>query len=223
MKVSKISFNGNFNIGLFGFATDSFCLVGNDILDKDLEVIKKTLGVPVHQISIAGTSLIGVFVVGNSKKILVPKITFVQELEHLSSLGIDYEVIDSNFTALGNNIVCNDNGAIVNPEMEKKAIDQISNALGVKVQEGTIEKLNNVGSLSLCSNLGCIVSKDAQNSETERISEVLGVSVSQGTINLGSNYLHSGVVFNSKGFLVGSVSGGVEITDVDDALSGKNE
>jgi translation initiation factor 6 len=219
--VKKFSINSNFNVGLFAFATDSFCLVGNDILDKDIEVLHDVLKVPVHRISVAGTSLIGVFVVGNSKTILIPEITYPEERHELDRLGIGYEVIKTNLTALGNNMVCNDNGAIVNPEFKDHEIDEISSALGVKAVRGTVESLEIVGALCCANDKGCITSKNITNSESDLLSDVLKVTVYTGTVNLGNNYIHSGVIANSTGILVGSSSGGVEITDVADALSGQ--
>lgn len=219
--VKKFSINSNFNIGLFAFATDSFCLVGSDILDKDLDTLHDVLKVPVHKMTIAGTPLIGVFVVGNSKTILIPEITYPEERHELDRLGISYEVVKTNLTALGNNIVCNDHGAIVNPEFKDNEIEAISSALGVKVVRGTIEGLETVGALCFANDKGCIASKNIKNSESDTIATVMKVSVVTGTVNLGNNYIHSGVVANGHGLLVGSASGGVEITDVADALSGQ--
>ena len=65
------------------------------------------------------------------------------------------------------------------------------------------------------------MSKHVTNDEADLISKVLKVEVSMGTVNLGNNYIHSGVVANNTGILVGSASGGIEITDVSDALSEK--
>lgn len=219
--VKKASFNGNFNIGLFAYATDSFCLVGHGVLDKDIEIIGNTLKVPVHRVSIAGTSLIGVFVAGNSKTILIPEITYPEERHELERLGINFEVLKTNLTALGNNILCNDNGAVVNPEFKEKEIEDIGLALGVQVVKGTIEGLETIGSLGIVNNSGCLVSKNVKNEEADVISSTLKVEVSTGTVNLGNSYIHSGVVANNAGILVGSASGGIEITDVSEALSEK--
>lgn len=219
--VKKLSINGNFNIGLFVFATNSFCLVGNDVLDKDVETLKETLKVPVHRITIAGTSLIGVFVVGNSKTILIPEITYPEERYELEKLGINFSVIKTSLTAFGNNIVCNDNGAVVNPDFKDNEISSISSALGVNVSRGTIEDLETVGALCVANSKGCIASKNIKISESDLLSSILKVGVSTGTVNLGNNYIHSGVVSNDSAVLIGSASGGMEATDVDNALTGR--
>ena len=70
MHILKTNFNGNPNVGLFGFATDEYCLLGKEIKKYVAKEIEKVLKVPVHQITLAGTSLIGAFAVGNSKILL---------------------------------------------------------------------------------------------------------------------------------------------------------
>ncbi|MBN2881284.1 translation initiation factor IF-6 [Candidatus Woesearchaeota archaeon] len=218
MKVDKISFNGNFNIGLFAYANDSFCLVGSDVPERIVEIMKKVLDVPVHQISIAGTSLIGVFVAGNSNSILVPQIIYPDEIALLKKLKIKHTIVNTTLSALGNNILCNDNGAIINPEFEDEAVAEISKALKVDVKKGTIEELNTVGSLGFTNNRGAVVSKDITTDELDFVSNQLKVNTIRGTVNLGNNYISSGVIANNKGLLIGSATGGVEITDIDNTL-----
>ena len=96
------------------------------------------LKVPVHRVTLAGTSLVGVFTAGNSNCLLLPPICFEEELEALDKLGIKYEVIQTKLTAIGNNILANDNGALINPDFEASAVKQIKEALKVPVKEATI-------------------------------------------------------------------------------------
>ena len=79
MRVIKLDFEGNPNIGLFGFCNDSFCLLPKGLSKKTQNKIEKTLDVPCYNISIAGTSLIGAFIAGNNSKIIVPHIIFENE------------------------------------------------------------------------------------------------------------------------------------------------
>jgi translation initiation factor 6 (eIF-6) len=66
MHVLMTDINGNPNIGLYGFCNDNFCLLGNEVPEKKFKEIEDVLKVKCHRISIAGTSLIGVFVAGNN-------------------------------------------------------------------------------------------------------------------------------------------------------------
>ena len=43
-KFSKAKFNGDPNIGLYGFATDSYCLLGLTPQKNVLDALRKTVG-----------------------------------------------------------------------------------------------------------------------------------------------------------------------------------
>ena len=63
MRVLKLSFQNSSNVGLFGFATDSYCLLPKNLKDSLVNEIKEALAVPVHQVNIYNTHLIGMFCV----------------------------------------------------------------------------------------------------------------------------------------------------------------
>jgi len=218
MHVSKLDFDSNPNVGLYAFANDQFCLVGKGINKKATELLKKVLDVPIHSISICGTSLIGVFIAGNNDKILVPSIAFDDELKELDKLKIKYDIIDTKLTALGNNILCNGKGCIVNPEFKTKAIKQISDALGVPTIKGTIAGFEIVGACAALNDKGCVIHRDIISKEIDTVEKILGIECTNGTINMGSPYLKSGVISNSKGFIIGNISSGPEIQFVDEGL-----
>ena len=46
---------------MFGLATDKFCLVGRAVKEKDLRELEPVLGVPVLQVGLYGTELVGLF------------------------------------------------------------------------------------------------------------------------------------------------------------------
>ncbi|PLW80476.1 translation initiation factor IF-6 [Candidatus Woesearchaeota archaeon] len=218
MHVDRLDFNGNINIGLNGYCNNEYCLVGKDISENNIEILEKVLKVPVHQISIAGTSLIGVFLVGNKNKLLVPNIVFDSELKALDELKINYEVIDTKYTALGNNVLCNDEGAIVNSEMEEKAIKQIEKALKVNIITGEIAGLEIVGALcSHNSNKG-LIHRDALDKEIELVEKTLKLELDIGTLNFGSPYINSAILVNDNGFVCGTATTGPEMQNADYAF-----
>ena len=112
MNARKMSFHSNSNIGLFAYVNEKFCLIGNVITEEQKKEIEETLEVPVYEILIAGTPLIGIFVNGNEDKIIIPSITKKEELEKLDELQIEYQIVDSKYTALGNNILIDDNSPV---------------------------------------------------------------------------------------------------------------
>ena len=171
------SFNGNPNVGLFGYCNDKYCLLGQGIPKRACKEVEKILKVPVHKVSIAGTSLIGVFCVGNKNGILIPNIVFEHELKKLDELGVNYSVIDTKLTALGNNILVNDKSAIVNPAFTDSDVKKIGEALGVKVKKGTIAELDNVGSLAVLREKHCMITRNAKESELKEIEKMFGVII----------------------------------------------
>ncbi|PIN69545.1 translation initiation factor IF-6 [Candidatus Woesearchaeota archaeon CG11_big_fil_rev_8_21_14_0_20_43_8] len=213
------NFNSNPNVGLYVFATDEYCLVGRDVPIKTIKEIEKVLSVPVHIVSICGTSLLGVFCAGNKKCLLIPSIAFESEMTKLDELGIRYSMIDTKLTALGNNILCNDKGAIVSHDFEESTVKQISLALGVPVVKSKISGLDIIGSLAtLNSNGKCLIHHDIESFEKKLVEKNLGVICIEGTVNMGSPYISSGVVTNKNGFIIGSLSGGPEIDNADKAF-----
>ncbi len=211
-------FNGNPNVGLYGYCNDEFCLVGNEIQKKVCNKIEEILKVPVHRLNIAGTSLLGVFCVGNKNCLLLPNIVFDDELKLLDKLEIKYAIIDTKLTALGNNILANNKGALVNPFFEDTEVKQIKKALEVDVKKATISELDNVGSLAVLNKKHCLISKLAKDSELNIVEKLLGVKCTRGTLSFGLPYISSGILTNYHGFIISDQSTGIEITDADHAL-----
>ncbi|MBR9676445.1 translation initiation factor IF-6 [Candidatus Woesearchaeota archaeon] len=218
MHVKRIGFNSNPNIGLLGFCTDKYCLVGREVSKRHLKEIEETLKVPVHSLNIAGTSLLGVFLSGNSTCLLVPSIAFESELRILDKLKINYEVIKTNHTALGNNVLCNDKGLILSDELEQNAAKQIQKALGLKPINSKIAGLSIVGALVAHNDKGGLIHRDAEKKEIKLVEKTLGVKVEIGTLNFGSPYIRSGVIVNKNGFLVGDLTTGPEVQNADYAF-----
>jgi len=172
MHVTKTSYNGDPNIGLMVFANDKFCLVGSMATDKLVKELQQSLNVPVYKITLCGTDLIGVFCVGNNHMILLPSIVFDYELEILDELKIKYTIIDSRLTALGNDILCNDSVAFVNPEFSDETKKKIKKALKVELKEGMIAELENVGSLAVISKNKIVVHSDAADEEIQLLEKL---------------------------------------------------
>ena len=211
-------FQGNPSVGLFAYATDQYCLVGASVPEKNVEEIKDALGVPVHRMTIAGTSLLGVFCAGNANMLLIPSIAFDHEKEELQQLNIPFTVIETKLTALGNNIVANDLAALIHPDFEPEVQQQLPTLLGTPVRAGVIEEQPTVGSCLLLTGKAGIIHKDAPDEFIDELSEYFGVAIDVGTVNRGVPQVHSGIIANSNGLIVGSLSSGVEVTNADEVL-----
>lgn len=218
MAVYRTDFLSNPNVGLFGYASEEFCLLGEHIQKEQVKETAKVLGVDIHQVRLCGTELIGVFCTGNSNALLVPEILFDHEFENLKELGCLPVIIETELTALGNNILCNDNGCVLSLDFPDTAVKQIKKALAVPVKKSTIGELHNVGALAVLSGPVCIVSPDATEKERKLIEKTLAVKCVEGTANMGMPYLRAAVLANSKGMVISAACSGVEIANIDNAF-----
>lgn len=216
MHVQQLSINGNPNVGLNIFCNNKFALIGKHVSDEQAKTIQEVLNVPVHKITIAGTDLIGVFVVGNEEKIIVPDITFDKEIQEIQALGINVQRVQVNLTALGNNILCKDKKALVNPEYTEKEIQTIKEALELEyIKPFAIHELGIIGGLVAYNKKGAAVHRDINQKAREELEEFLGVSCEESTVNMGSPFIASGVACNDNGFLMGELSGGPEVYNME--------
>ncbi|MBT3408281.1 translation initiation factor IF-6 [Candidatus Woesearchaeota archaeon] len=218
MNARKMSFHSNSNIGLFAYVNEKFCLIGNVITEEQKKEIEETLEVPVYEILIAGTPLIGIFVNGNEDKIIIPSITKKEELEKLDELQIEYQIVDSKYTALGNNILIGNNQAFVNQNLEKEAIKQIEDFLKIKLHNIDLGELDTLGSIGVIHNDTGVIGEFIGQNKLNNLNKISDIKFSLGTINQGSDYIKSGIFKNSKGFVIGEMTSGVEIINIEQEL-----
>ena len=214
----KLNIDGDPNLGLYGIATDSFCLVGKTISKKQVEEIEKTLDVPVYSVKLYGTDLIGIFAVANSNGVLIPDIIFEKELEALKKLTIKFKTIKTEKTALNNTILCNDKLAFVSKEYTKKEVEEIKKALGVEIVQMDMANTHLPGSCGMLTNKGALFNQNLSDAEVKKIEKALGYAIGLGSINMGNNLVGSGLIANSNGFVAGSITSGHELMRVDEAL-----
>ena len=128
-------------------------------------------------------------------------------------------LLPDQYNAAGNNILVNDNGAVVNPEMDDRTAEKVAEILNVEVVKASVAGCNTVGSVCRCTNKGCVCSTDATDDEVEILREVLKVDVQRSTVNHGSKYIGAGILANSKGALVGDETTPIEMGRIEDGLS----
>lgn len=218
MRVLTANIQGNPNIGLYGFCNNRYCLLGLDVPEKLAEKIGQTLKVPMHRTNLCGTSLLGVFCAGNDRMLLLPDIVFERELRKLEKWNIPHKIIDTKLTALGNNILCNNQGCLVNPAFSARVKKLIRQAMGVRLQPGTIATLPTVGALGVLNKHGCLLHKHATASDQRKVEALLGVKTETGTINKDSPYIKAGILVNDYGMVISDYSWGPEIGLADQTL-----
>jgi translation initiation factor 6 len=201
------------NIGLFARANDRVIILPFGFAETKTNKLKEYLEIEEEvSVSVAGTRLIGAMTVMNNNGILVPSIASNEEIQILKqATGLNVESLKSKFTAIGNLISTNDNGALVSPLFKGEVDRQLRDVLGVPVHSMTVGGFIQTGSMVVATNTGAAVHPKATEEEVRIISETLQVQVEPLTVNGGVPFLSSGIIANSKSVIVGSLTSGPEL------------
>lgn len=215
MPILRTNFEGDPNIGLYGFATDKYCLLGKEF--RNHKKIEEALGVEVILSRIMDTELTGIFVAGNSSGIIVPYIIDDEELSYLKNKFEKVVVLKSDYSALGNLILMNDNGIVLS-QLLKREKGNLQNKFGIKCAVSKIARINVVGSVAFTTNKGCLTHPRLKKDERIIIEETLGIKSNISTVSFGSPFVKSGIVANSKGLVVSESSSGPELGRITETL-----
>lgn len=219
MRIQQMVYKGDSNLGIFFETNENICLAPRDIDEKNKQTIEKILKTEIVRISIWDSSLIGLFCVLNSNGIILPKIVFENEIREIKKLGLNVFIVDDDHTAIGNLILANDKSAVISPLIPKKFEKNISETLDVEVIRKSIANLKFVGSLGVVTNKGLLLYRDVSEEELKGLKEFFRVKHANiGTANLGSPYVGSCIIANSKGVIVGEKTTPVEMERILEAL-----
>lgn len=200
------------NIGIFVKANDNTILVPYGFAGTKTEKLADYLQVSEVYASIAGTRLLGPMTVMNNNGILLPPIATDEEVQMLrQSSHLNVERVKSKFTAIGNLIATNDNGAIISPLFKGEIDRQVQEVLGVQANSMTVGGFVQTGSMVVATNGGAGVHPKATEDEVKEISEILQVPAEPVTVNGGVPFLSSGIVANMKSVVVGNLTSGPEL------------
>ncbi len=211
---------GSPNIGVYGFSNEILCLVPLGLSPRKVQRFRDCLNVGVIQCSISGSNLIGALVCANSEGMLLPHTIRDYEIKAVKkATKLRVDILKVRWTALGNLILANDYGAVVDPRLPEPAVEKISKTLRVETVRGGIYSLPLVGSLAVASNKGAIVHPKIRETEKENIREALKVPVDTGTVNGGVPYPRSGLLVNSYGAIAGSLTSGPELMTISQTMN----
>ncbi|MBI4015219.1 MAG: translation initiation factor IF-6 [Candidatus Aenigmarchaeota archaeon] len=194
-KFPRMNFSGDHNLGLYGFATESYCLLGFSDAAKP---VSSALKVPVITSTLFGTELCGVFAAGNDNGIILTPMIEKEEIASLktSLKNLNVLILDTKYTAIGNLILTNNKGCIISPLLSQHR-KEIEECLGVPVESGKIGGFETVGSAALTTEKGCLTTNTATEEELKWIESVLKVKTDLGTVSRGSPFIHSALIVNS--------------------------
>jgi translation initiation factor 6 len=201
------------NIGVFIKANDRIILIPFGFAETKITKLTHYLQIEEKIFaSIAGTRLIGPMTVMNNNGILLPSIASDEEIRVLrQASGLNVERLKSKFTAVGNLISTNDNGALVSPLLNSEVNLQVRDVLGVPVNSIAVGGFIQTGSMVVATNIGAAIHPKATEEEIKIISESLQVQVEPATVNGGVPFLSSGIIANSKSVIVGGLTSGPEL------------
>lgn len=210
---------GNPNVGVYVRATSTHLFVPRGITEQNVADLEEAIGIEAIQVAIGGAELIGSLVAANKNGCVVADFASDRELAVFEKAGLSVARLDaSRLNAAGNNILCNDKGALVHPDLPAKALKAIEEALGVPVERGTVAGLPTVGSAAAATDLGVLCHPLASDAELAFIKKCLHASTRIGTVNHGHGLVGAGLAANQNGAACGSRTTGIELGRIDEAL-----
>jgi len=213
-----LTFNENPNLGVYCRANDNIAFVCKGLLKKVKNKIESVLDVKLIELNIADATIIGSLLTFNSNGAVVTDFADEDSVKIIKDQGLDVCVISDKLNAAGNDILVNDNGALVHPDLNDFTIKNIERTLNVPVCRGTISSLKTVGMAAVVTNKGLLCHPKVTDEEKSVLKEVFNVNVMIGTVNHGSPVIGSGLVANSKGAIIGNLTTGIEMGRIEEAL-----
>lgn len=209
--------NGNPYVGVYCAASEVLAIVPEIVEPRVSREIGRTLQVPVVRTNIACSTVVGSLVAMNSNGIVTTN--FVEEAE-LARLPKDLRVgrMEEKINAAGNNILVNDNAALVHPAASAQTMRMIEDVLGVEAERGRVAGIDTVGSACIATSKGVLCHPRTSEEELKLISELFKVPATVATLNYGTPYLGACAIANSKGAYIGSRSTPIELGRLEEGL-----
>ena len=211
--------SGSSYVGVFARATDDCLLLRPDIEESLLEEFEAELEVPVVPTTVAGSTTVGSLAVGNENGLLVSERVTDAEADRIET-ATDLPVVElpGRINAAGNVVLANNEGAYVHPDLERKAVLAVEDALGVPVERGTLAGVRTVGTAAVATDDGVLCHPKTTDEKLDALEELFGTYADIGTVNYGGPLVGSGLVANASGYVAGQDTTGPELGRIEDAL-----
>jgi translation initiation factor 6 len=209
---------GNPYVGVFCSSSETLALVPHATQEDFPDKVGRCLGIQnVIRMSVDGCSTLGSLIRMNSSGAVAPRSMFDDEINRIAQ-HVKVTRVPDRHNAMGNNILANDNGAIVHPEFKDSTVELISKALGVPAERGTVAGYSTVGSAAVATNKGLICHPHTSSSEMDVLERMLGVKPQICTANYGTGQVGACMIANSRGALVGERTTPIELGKVEEGL-----
>lgn len=217
MPVGRLHLNGSPYLGVYLRPSDRGFLAPASAPAATLREAERVLGVSGVRTTVMESEIVGAFVALNSFGAVVGGLIDGRERAAIERM-VPVESIPTRHNALGNNVLANDAGAVVHPELPEEVVERIGRCLRVPVRRGTVAGLGTVGMAAIATNRGIVVHPRATDGELKELESVLKVPAHRSTANFGVPVVGACVAANSNGFLVGPPTTPVELVHLQEGL-----
>jgi len=209
---------GNPYVGVFCSANENVAVVPFATEPEFPEKVRKALCLEnVVRLSVDGCSTLGALIRMNSNGAVAAQSIYKEEIRKLEPF-LEITSIPERYNAMGNNVLANDNGALVNPDFDDRTLVLISKALKVPVERGTVAGYVTIGSAAVVTNKGALCHPHTSSYEMEVMERVFGVKPQLCTANYGTGQVGACMIANSRGALVGERTTPIELGKVEEGL-----
>jgi translation initiation factor 6 len=213
--IRRLEIAGNPYVGVFCAANDDLVVVPPDVPKSAVRHIEGALETRAVVTRIGHSTVVGSLLAMNSKGILASP--FIDEVE-LEAVGDATYPLPHRLSAVGNNVLCNDYGAVVHPAYDDESLAFIQDALDVPVVRGTVAGIRTVGAAAVATNKGVVCHPHARPAEMDLLKTTLRVPVMITTANYGAAQVGACVVANSHGAVIGARTTPIEVGRIEEGL-----
>lgn len=213
--IRRLEIAGNPYVGVFCAANEELLIVAPDVPKSAVRHIVGALETNPIVTHIGHSTVVGSLVAMNSKGILASP--FIED-EEIDAIGDAVYPLPHRLSAVGNNVLCNDHGAVVHPGYDDEAVSFIQEVLGVPVVRGTLAGIRTVGAVAVATNKGAVCHPHARPAEMELLKTALQVPVMITTANYGAAQVGACMIANSHGAVVGSRTTPIELGRIEEGL-----
>ena len=130
-KFALLHFNENPNIGVYCRTNDSVVFLQKNLQKKVKNKIASTLDANIVELSVSDSSIVGSLLALNSRGVVITDFVDTKTVNKIKNQGLDVFVVKDVINAAGNDILANDNGALIHPDIRDYSMKKIGEKLGV--------------------------------------------------------------------------------------------
>ncbi|MCL5788281.1 MAG: translation initiation factor IF-6 [Candidatus Marsarchaeota archaeon] len=218
MTIERVKLFNTENIGVFAQANNRFLFVPRAGRAGSLDAVSGRVGLERFEVDLGNISAVGIMIVCNDYGVVLPYNADPETVSAIRSKGLNVHVSTSKVNALGNLVAVNSRVGYASPRVPSSLVSAIEDTLGVEVFTTTVAGLSTVGSSLAMNNKGFVCHPETTDEEFEIIQATSKLEGSRVTVNGGYPYVRSGIICNDKVVLVGQLSTGVELAEIESAL-----